>query len=50
MLVNRHEYDFVVDAMELDEVDRLQMSWICIVDGINAIVIVAVVSTLMKDE
>ena len=44
LLVDRYEYHYVVDVMEPDEVDRVQMGWVCTVQGTTTGVVVAAVS------
>ena len=50
VLVEKHEYDSVVDIVEPDEVDRVQMGWVCTIDGTTTIVVVVEVSKPMKYE
>ena len=49
-MVDRHEYDSVVDAMEPNKVDRVQMGCVCIIDGTTTVVVVVVVLTPIKYE
>ena len=50
VLVDRHDYDYVVDVVEPDEVDKVQMGWVSTIEGTTTIVVVAAVSTPKNDE
>lgn len=46
MLVDKQEYDMVVDSIEPRKVDNVKMGWLCIVgDGTNVVVGLAVWTT-----
>ena len=49
VLVDKQEYDSSVDVVEQNEVDNVQMGWVCIVGGVTTGVVCFLVSTQKND-